>query len=278
MKGYLIYNRAEALRNKFFISQLIGECTARGASLELLIEEELEMHLDTCFAVFRKGIALPIPDFVIARSQNYTLSRHFELMGVRVFNSSRVCLTCNDKMLTYQLACSLSLPVQETVLCPADSTPVCPLPFPCVIKPRDGKGGLDVLLAECSADYERIRERFAGRVMLCQALADKGRDTRFYVMGGEVVCAFTRISDSDFRSNFCLGGRAIPHTPTPEELHIVESLCAALSPDYVGIDIIYRDGSPVFNEIEDAVGARMVYANTDINMAGLFIERVISDL
>ena len=281
MKGYLIYTKKEADRNQWFIDQLIQGARRHSVHLSLLIDEDIiPVVSQEGFKVSCRGEYLDTPDFVIARSQNYILSRHFELMGVRVFNNSRVSRICNDKMLTYQLAASLGIRTPETHLisCKScDAPDALPLAYPCVIKPTNGKGGQDVYLLENGDDYSSVEDRFENREFLCQTLAcDKGRDTRFYVMGKEILCAFTRVSDSDFRSNFCLGGQAIPHTPSEYELSAVRLLADALDFDFVGIDFIYDKGQPVFNEIEDAVGSRMVYANTDIDVAEQYIKHILS--
>lgn len=42
----------------------------------------------------------------------------------------------------------------------------------------------------------------------------------------------------------------------------------------VGIDLIYDNGHPVLNEIEDVVGARMLYAHTEINLVGRYIDYI----
>lgn len=278
MTGYLIYNRKEAARNKWFIEQIISEGRAFSLDIRLLLEEELTPAVGEELHVLHNGETTKKPDFVIARSGNYALSRHFELMGVRVFNNSQVSLICNDKFLTCQLAASLDIPVMDTCLINCKNTPAPPF-LPCVIKPTDGKGGENVFMAQSRDEYENILSRFPEKDMLVQKCAsDLGRDSRIYVMGGEIICAFTRISDSDFRSNYCLGGRAEPHTPTDAERTAVKKLCKALDPDYVGIDFIYHNGKPVFNEIEDAVGSRMVYANTDLNVAKMYVEYIVKIL
>lgn len=278
MIGYLLYNRAESQRNEWFIGELTSQAAERSLDLRLLIEEEL------CLAdgiLLHRGAALPMPDLVIARIQNYPISSFFEDAGVRVFNSSRVSLICNDKARTYELARSLSIPIMQTHHVTSEGSLEPGLyTYPSVIKPTDGKGGKDVCLASTPDELTALYEStFKGRDFVVQALAsDIGRDTRVYVMGSRVLCAFTRISDSDFRSNFCLGGRAMAHSVTPEEERMISAFCDALHPDFVGIDFIYHNGRPIFNEIEDSVGSRMVYANTDINVAAEYISYIVRQI
>lgn len=248
--------------------------------MTLLIEEELTPALSGgAFVLLCNGRVLGAADFAVVRAQNYILSHHLELMGMRVFNSSRVSRVCGDKMLTYQLALSLNLPVMDTIFVKKNSPfPMSPF-FPCVLKPIDGKGGEKVFLARDPSEYEKLLPHFAGRDMLIQKCASRvGRDTRVYVMGKRILCSFTRVSDTDFRSNFCLGGRAVPHTLSAEEHIAVQKLCDALEPDFVGVDFVYDFERAVFNEVEDVVGSRMVYANTDINVAGEYIDYILSEM
>ena len=48
---------------------------------------------------------------------------------------------------------------------------------------------------------------------------------------------------------------------------MTKRLMQALPMDYAGIDFMFSGGKPVFNEIEDVVGARMLYSLTDIDIA-----------
>ena len=48
--------------------------------------------------------------------------------------------------------------------------------------------------------------------------------------------------------------------------------------DYYGIDFVFDNGKAVFNELEDAVGARMVYANTEIDIIGMYIDYIKGSL
>ena len=83
-------------------------------------------------------------------------------------------------------------------------------------------------------------------------------------------------SEEAFRANFSLGGTASLITPTREERFMATELAEALPSDFIGIDIIYdKGGSPVFNEIEDAVGSRMLYTYTDIDIIKQFAEHIL---
>ena len=59
---------------------------------------------------------------------------------------------------------------------------------------------------------------------------------------------------------------------------IVERVCRRLGSDLVGVDFVFLDGRPLLNEIEDAVGCRMLYSLTDLDPARLLMERVHSKM
>ena len=97
------------------------------------------------------------------------------------------------------------------------------------------------------------------------------------MIGGEIVCAFLRVSDNDFRSNYCLGGRAETYNLNEEEKNKVNRIIELVTPlgaDYYGIDFVFNNGKAVFNELEDAVGARMIYANTDIDIIEMYVDYI----
>mgnify|MGYP000090003010 CR=1 FL=1 len=43
---------------------------------------------------------------------------------------------------------------------------------------------------------------------------------------------------------------------------------------YIGIDFLFDGGHLIFNEIEDTVGARMVYDKTDIDIIKLYCDYI----
>lgn len=84
-----------------------------------------------------------------------------------------------------------------------------------------------------------------------------------------------RISDKDFRSNFCLGGMAEVYNLSDEEVEKVEKVIRLFDFDFVGIDFIFNNGKMVFNEIEDVVGSRMVYTYTNIDIVEMYVDYIL---
>ena len=64
------------------------------------------------------------------------------------------------------------------------------------------------------------------------------------------------------------------HQLTAEDLALAKRIIDLVDGDYYGIDLIYDGNRPVFNELEDTVGARMVYDLTDIDIIGMYCEYI----
>lgn len=243
MNGLLIYSRAEAERNRFAVERfkkLLG--------VRLVYEEEA---------------AFDIPcDYVINRTNNAEIARGFEQKGSRVFNPASLTALANDKQKCYEFMQANGIEIM----------PINRTAPPLVKKPINGKGGAGVeLITEGEITHEE------GFVYQAPA-SDLGKDLRVWLIGGEIIASILRVSETDFRSNFCLGGEAVPYALSAEEALLVNKIAALIEYDYIGIDFVFNHGKIVFNEIEDSVGARMVYEKTDVDIIALYCEYIKKEL
>lgn len=239
MSGVLIYTKEEAQRNRFAVNKF---------------KENLGVNLvDESY----KGNA----DFVINRTNDYKIAAYFEQKGIRVFNPSSLSRLANDKQLCYEFMADNSIEIM----------PIHYKGVPVVKKKIDGHGGTEVEMLTATEEFQK------GYVYQkpCDTL---GRDLRVWVIGGEIVTAILRESKTDFRSNFCLGGSAAPYALSADEKQLVKKITALVKSDYIGIDFIFNNGRLVFNEIEDTVGARMVYDQTDIDILSLYCDYIKEEL
>lgn len=269
MNGWLIYDKAGATRNEWFIRRLQERFAKRNIALPLKIYDNLDESGD-----FFENL----PDFAIVRTICPSLNGKLEERGVRVFNNAKTAKTANDKWQTYLFCEKLGLPVLPTYL----PEKISPIAFPCVIKSVDGHGGSEVFLANDEVEYEKAVERLlqAGkRAVVQKANAVAGEDVRAYVIGGEIIACVKRTSTVDFRSNFSLGGEVKLVFADETQKAIVKKLHETLRLDFVGVDFLPDGkGGYVVNEIEDSAGARMLYKTSDIDVADVFAEYVASVL
>lgn len=239
MKPILIYSKEEAARNVFAVEKI---CALLGAELKTPDYE---------------GEA----QYVINRTNDYKVAERFEKRGIRVFNPSAFSCLANDKQLCYDFMEKNGIEIMQTRY----SQP------PFVKKPRNSHGGRGVIMCGSEADYD---ESF-----VCQKPASElGKDLRVWVINDEIICAILRKNENDFRSNFCLGGEAIPYELSDDETALVKKIIALVKGDYYGIDFVFNGGKIVFNELEDTVGARMVYEKTDIDIIALYCRSIQNEI
>ena len=262
MNAFLIYDRERLARNRWFAQTLTEKFHERGWELELKLAEELDL---------KRGLSTrqKLPELVLMRCIRPDLSRWFEAQGVRVMNSAQVSEICNDKLRTIQHFGALGVPVLESRLLDFSDL----LPFPFVLKTLDGHGGQEVFRVENPEEIFPILDKIPEKRWMIQRFCDSpGRDVRVYVIGNRIVTAFERRSETDFRSNYSLGGSARVHKLTRAERDVVEKVLASMNFDFAGIDLIFDSSRPILNEIEDVVGCRMVYAHGDLDILEVFME------
>ena len=70
----------------------------------------------------------------------------------------------------------------------------------------------------------------------------------------------------------------MPYKLSASEEALVLKIASLLKFDYIGIDFVFNEGKIVFNEIEDSVGARMVYEKTDIDILRLYCDYIKKEM
>lgn len=273
MTAIIVYDEKIANERSWYIGKYLENFEKRGWSAELVCTNEIEEYIS--------GNKV---DAAVVRVIDPSLSSWLEDKGVRVFNSSRVSRIANDKLETYRfVAQATNVPFPDIY----EYGEV--MEYPLIAKKRDGHGGTQVYFFESKSELESaITESDRAGYVYQKPCTCPGRDVRVYVVGGEIIAAMERrnpaFSDAaagyaqKFRSNFCLGGEAAVY-PIAEDvkmLHYVKEITAALRLDHAGIDFIFEKDGPVFNEIEDVVGSRMLYAKTDIDIVDLYVNYIVA--
>lgn len=239
MSGILIYTKAEAERNQFAVHKFLQNLDVE------LVDETYTGNAD----------------FVINRTNDFKVGQYFEKQGIRVFNPSELSRLANDKQKCYEFMMENNIEIM-----PINYTGI-----PVVKKKINGHGGSEIMMLNHT-------EAFEDNYVYQKPCDTLGKDLRVWLIGGEIITAILRESKTDFRSNFCLGGRAIPYQLNDNEIRLIKKIAGLVESDYIGIDFIFNNGRLVFNEIEDTVGARMVYDKTDIDIIGLYCDYIKSEL
>lgn len=254
----MFYTFSDAEKNAWFIRRMKEEGARRGHLLSLYLVDKNwgERDFSAC-------------DFCINRSRISSLSKEAEQQGKISINNEKTVRIANDKWKTYRMLNKLGLPCMDTFL-PGEEPP-----FPFVVKSRDGHGGSEVFLVRDAKEYGRIKWQLGRTPYILQSFCDEpGVDVRAYVMGGQVMAAVKRTSNTDFRSNFSLGGQMELFSLEKEQCRAVRMVQKALGSDYIGVDFIRHQGQWVVNEVEDAAGARMLCSLTDVDIIGQYWDQI----
>jgi len=165
---------------------------------------------------------------------------------------------------------------------------------PFVIKSVDGHGGSEVMsflppgkpeqkgnLEKYCRNLNHGLEVLSGKDCILQEMISRGgRDVRVYIVGNQVYQAIMRQGQDDFRSNASLGGRTEVYPLSDAEKIYVGHFLQAFRGEVLGLAgldfIIADDGSLVFNELEEMVGCRMLYQNTNRNIVRDYVIWLIS--
>lgn len=274
MNGIIVYAEDAAKQNSHYIDMYFDACAKRNIQLKLIILQRLTFCTkDNEPCLIYEGEKLELPDFAIMRCPDIALARFLEFSDVAVFNNSDCIENANDKRLTYIRAAKSGLKIMDTYYSLSSARDAGS--FPLVVKSAHGAGGRAVMLAHDEKELEEAVLKIAPDEAVIQKLAsDTGKDLRVYFVGNEIVCAMLRKSETDFRSNYGLGGSAALYELSEEEKRMAYKAASMFDLSYAGVDFIFDNGEMVFNEVEDAVGARMLYANTDIDKVDIYVEHI----
>lgn len=298
--GWILYTREESGRNRPYIDLYGKACRKYGLSIALGIYEPPEKWDAQAGQQLAELAAEERPAFAVNRTRDYRLAKALEGLGVRVYNNSQAAELGNDKAKACRYMQQRGIPVMPTLY----GAGAAPKWYPAVVKSCSGHGGTEVFLLENAAQWEEWKHsrrqaetgeddtnQQAGKkadstnqqvgmdgYIIQQAASDLGRDVRVYVVGNRIAASVLRTAGQDFRSNFCLGGKAELYVLSDTERGLVKRAISQLEIGMAGIDFIFHHGAMVFNEIEDMAGARALYSLTDYDIVEDYVKYIREDL
>lgn len=276
MRGWIIYERADTAPNRAFIDYWQEAARARGVDLPLVCTDALCWGVRGGRLFLTWNGAEARPAFVVMRAKQPLLSRHLELLGVRVFNNAKTSEILNDKRRTHAAFSGLA-PMLDTAFLTADLP--CPFPYPVVVKGASGCGGRQVRLCANAAEYRAVCADFGDQGVVQPLCDTPGVDLRIYMLGTRPLQAMLRrSSDQDIRANFGIHHTAEPTEAPRAQIALACGVAAALGSTFIGVDFIRHKGQWLFNEAEDAVGTRMLYRYTDIDIVPLYLDSILQSL
>ena len=284
-RALIIINAYLRLASQFSQAERIQEeLQALGVQVDVRRNDEF-------FAVLeRDGIALNLAetyDFCVYLDKDKYMSEMLEKAGLRLFNSHEAIRVCDDKMQTYIALAGQGVAMPKTLaglLCYEADERVNDktleriegqIGYPIIVKESFGSLGKNVFLANTREELSALAEQLKCRPHLFQEAitTSLGKDVRVIVVGGKVLCAMLRQSQTDFRSNVELGGVGSVYTPSTQIIELCERVANILSLDYCGIDVLFgENGNPVLCEVNSNAFFGGMERVTGVNVAKAYAE------
>ena len=289
MKGLLLINAYLKSQSQYSqVARMREELVKRGVQTDVL-------RNDGFFTVVYNGeivSRLKGYDFCVYLDKDKYVSAMLEQCGVRLFNTHEAIRVCDDKMDTYirlsgqgiampkTLSGLLCYEATENVSCATVENVEKELGYPIIIKECYGSLGKGVYMARNREELTELMQRLKMRPHLLQEAVQTsmGKDVRVIVIGGKAVAAMVRRSDSDFRSNVELGGKASAHELTEEEKTLAERVANILQLDYCGIDLLFGKDGPIVCEVNSNAFFGGMEQATGVNVAGLYADWICKEI
>ncbi len=232
-------------------------------------------------------------DFCVYLDKDKYLGIMLEKLGIPLFNPISSIETCDDKMLTYLALSGNKISVPKTV-----SAPLCftlgksvsedsaqkiidILSLPLVAKKSFSSLGKGVYLINTKRELiDFINQNpFEPKIYQQFISSSFGRDVRIICIGKKFYSAIERYSESDFRSNAALGGKAKKIDPPKAFIEVAEKVANVLNLDYMGIDLLYgENGEPIVCEVNSNAYFNAMDEVAKVNVAKRYAEYIVEKL
>lgn len=283
---WIIYNgslTSDKFRDQ---AELLKEAAER-ASVQACLKKNYEVLMS-----LHEELLNP-PTFVVFLDKDILLATYLKNAGIPVFNDPAVIETCDNKAKQYIQLAKHQIPMPDTIIAPK----VYPnftieksgyyekvlekLGLPLIIKEGHGSFGMKVYLIETEKEFFEKVDALRGVDYVFQQFiaTSRGRDIRVNIVGGEIVAAMHRSSETDFRANITNGGIASIIDLTTEQRTLAIRAAEAVGAEFAGVDLLYGENEkPLVCEVNAAAHIRNIYTVTGINVADRMIDYILRKL
>lgn len=283
---WVIYNGS--LTSDMFVDQanMIAEAAERaGIRAKILKNYEVMMDLTNNFN--------ERPDFVVFLDKDILLAKFLKNQGIPIFNDPDVIEICDNKANQYIELAKHKLPMPETIIAPKVypsftiensgyyEKVLAKLGLPMIIKEGHGSFGMRVYLIETEVDFYAKTNELRGVDYVFQEFIEssRGRDIRVNIVGGEIVAAMYRHSETDFRANITNGGVAEVIELTDAQKELAIQAADAVGAVFAGVDLLFGENEePLVCEVNAAAHIRNIYNVTGINVADAMIAYILREI
>ncbi|MDS9471343.1 RimK family alpha-L-glutamate ligase [Sporosarcina pasteurii] len=283
---WVIYN-GSLTSDKFYDQAFLIKEAAERTGVHAVIKKNYEVMMDLTKGLSKK------PNFVVFLDKDILLARFLKNQGIPVFNDPEVIETCDNKANQYIQLAKHGVPMPKTIIAPK----VYPsftirtssyyemvlerLGLPMIIKEGRGSFGMKVYLIETEeAFYEKVEELRGVDYLFQQFIASsRGRDLRVNIVGGAVVAAMYRHSETDFRANITNGGTAEVVELTSAQKSLAIKAAKAVGAEFAGVDLLFGENEePLVCEVNAAAHIRNILNVTGINVADAMIKYILEEI
>lgn len=237
------------------------------------------------------GIIKNKPDFAIFWDKDIYLAERLEKSGVRLFNSKRAVMLCDNKILMYQALKENGVKIPRTFIAPKTfeglnyqdrsflDGVIKEIGFPMVVKEAYGSFGEQVYLANDEESLNKIIDSVGYKDFLMQEYiaSSKGKDVRINVVGESAIVSMLRENDNDFRSNISSGGHGSIYEPSKEFIDLALKATKALGLDFAGVDVMFGKDGPIVCEVNSNPQFASTLKATGINLADYIADYIIKN-
>lgn len=280
---WVVYN-GSLISDKFKDqAELVKEAAERaGVHVELKKNYEVMVNLDRKLE--------KQPDFIVFLDKDILLAQFLKNAGIPVFNDPAVIETCDNKAKQYLELAKHRIPMPETIIAPKvypkftikDSgyyeRVLAHLGLPMIIKEGHGSFGMKVYLIETEEQFYAKTEELRGVDFVFQKFiaSSRGRDIRVNIVGGEIVAAMYRHSETDFRANITNGGAATEIELTEAQKTLAIRAAEAVGAEFAGVDLLFGENEePLVCEVNAAAHIRNIFNVTGVNVADAMIAYIL---
>lgn len=285
ISSWVIYN-GSLVSDKFADQARLVADAARRAGVYVTIMKNYEVMMDL-------SEELELPDFAVLLDKDILLGYFLKSRGVPVYNDPAIIDLCDNKATQYVQLAASGLPMPKTIVAPKVypnfsilesgyfERVIAELKLPMIIKEGHGSFGMKVYLIENEAQFYDKVESLRGIDFVFQEFvaSSRGRDIRVNIVGGKIVAAMYRHSETDFRANITNGGVASQIQLTSAQQDMALKAAQAVGATFAGVDLLFdEDEQPLVCEVNAAAHIRNILEVTGVNVADAMIAYILEDL
>lgn len=252
MNGWILVGEKSVNLNDLNI--FVDTFNKMGFPLKKIFANQITPIASNQNVVYVNGKKEHLPSFVVSAFfgnndyHNRAVVKMLESMGVLCINTYACLIDTCDKLKSFQLVREKvkTALLPKTILYHPSLTEVFltqSIGFPMVIKINHGAKGTGVELADSYSHLKNIIELFqaeySDEILLQEYIApSRGKDLRIIMCGGQVITAFIRINETDFKSNLATGGHLQFVTPPTHLIDTAKNIANALSINLGSVDFL----------------------------------------